>query len=116
VDDSSFQAKVIDASNERPVLVDFYTDWCGPCKLIEPMLRELHGKDCTVVKAKPSECERWRKWVLKHGGAHLQVVAVPTCMLFVGGRPLRAMAGKFTKDRLHTFVGRQPDASTVRTG
>jgi hypothetical protein len=90
------------------VLVDFCTDWCGPCKLVEPLLRELHaGGSCTVVKAKPDECAAWREWLAEQG-AHLQVAALPTCIMFEKGRPMRTLVGRCAPSGMPRLVRAAP--------
>ena len=68
VNDEDFEDVVVAASTTKPVLVDFVADFCGPCKLIEPLLRELHSQgEVTVVKAKPEEAPRFKEWLAKQG-------------------------------------------------
>merc|ERR1711907_37575 len=65
VSDESYEDAVISSSKKgKPVIVDFFTDWCGPCKLVEPVLRDLHASGAVkVVKAKPEDTERFRAWL-----------------------------------------------------
>jgi len=98
IDDESHQEDVIEASTTgKPVLVAFSTAWCGPCKLVEPLLRKLNSEgDIKVVKAdpgtSPTVCQS------------LNVAALPTCVLFVNGKPLKTLTGSFTKQKLQMFV------------
>lgn len=104
VDDTSYEAAVVEPSRAgTPVLVDFFTDWCGPCKLIEPLLRELHQKgDVKVVKAKPEETESFRAWLEKQGK---YISGLPTCVLFENGKPRKVISGAFSMAKLEAFVG-----------
>ena len=113
VDDSTFEQLVVVASAAgRPVLVDWYADWCGPCKLIEPMLADLHATGAvTVMKAKPEHTAAFRKWCQRQGN-RFQVMALPTLILFDGGKPTKALVGKVTRSKLETFVGAASGALT----
>jgi thioredoxin 1 len=78
VTDSSFQADVIQAT--KPVLVDFWDDWCGPCKMIGPSLEQMSeelGDRVTIVKAKLDEAGDVAG---KYG-----VRSIPMLILFKGG-------------------------------
>lgn len=103
VDDASYETAVVEPSRAgTPVLVDFFTDWCGPCKIIEPLLRELHQKgDVKVVKAKPEETESFRAW-LEEQGKHIS--GLPTCVLFENGKPRKMISGAFNMAKLEAFV------------
>jgi thioredoxin 1 len=79
VTDSSFQADVLGAS--KPVLVDFWDDWCGPCKAIAPSLEQISeelGDRVTIVKAKLDETGA--------AAAKFGVRAIPMLILFKNGR------------------------------
>jgi thioredoxin 1 len=74
-------AKIID--NEKPVLVDFYADWCGPCRMMPPVLKEIKnrmGDQVQVFKVNVDE----------HSdvAAHFQVSSIPTLMIFKKGQLL----------------------------
>jgi len=78
VTDSSFQADVLDSST--PVLVDFWDDWCAPCKALGPTLEAIDadlGERVTIVKAKLDEAG---ETAMKYG-----VRAIPLLVLFKGG-------------------------------
>jgi thioredoxin 1 len=78
VTDSSFQADVLEAS--KPVLVDFWDDWCGPCKMIGPSLEQMSddlGDRVTIVKAKLDETGE--------AAAKFGVRSIPMLILFKGG-------------------------------
>ncbi|GAB3009709.1 thioredoxin [Mycobacterium bourgelatii] len=86
VSDASFATDVI-ASN-KPVLVDFWATWCGPCKMVAPVLEEIAAEradNLTVAKidvdANPTTAQMF------------QVVSIPTLILFKGGEPVKRIVG-----------------------
>ncbi|WP_227997790.1 thioredoxin [Nocardia australiensis] len=86
VTDASFADDVL--LSEKPVLVDFWADWCGPCKMVAPVLEEIagtHADKLTVAKldvdANPSTARDY------------QVLSLPTMMLFSGGKPVKQIVG-----------------------
>lgn len=84
---ANFESEVL--KSEKPVLVDFYADWCGPCKMTAPVLEQLSGEVSAVSFGKiniDDSPELAQKY---------QVMAVPTLMVFQGGEPLnRAVGGQ----------------------
>ncbi|AKS31620.1 thioredoxin [Mycolicibacterium goodii] len=86
VTDDSFSADVLKSS--KPVLVDFWATWCGPCKMVAPVLEEIaaeKGDELTVAKldvdANPATARDF------------QVVSIPTMILFKDGAPVKRIVG-----------------------
>ncbi|MEO6958096.1 MAG: thioredoxin [Antricoccus sp.] len=93
VTDASFQADVL--SSERPVLVDFWAEWCGPCKKIAPLLDEIAGENAdkiTIAKLNIDENPGI-------AGAY-QIMSIPTMTVFVGGKPVKTIVGAKPKAAL----------------
>jgi len=107
VDDSSFMEVL---TGPTPVLVDFSADWCGPCRLVEPLLSELEAEECPVegecnlrvFKATLDSAPAMKAWLLTDMGVRL--AALPTCILFVNGQPVSSIVGVFNASVLREFV------------
>jgi thioredoxin 1 len=97
VTDSSFQADVIEAT--KPVLVDFWAEWCGPCRMIAPSLEELSselGDRVSIVKLNIDENPEAPG---KYG-----VRGIPTMILFRNGAPAATKIGAEPKSRIQAWL------------
>lgn len=87
---------------EKPVLVDFYADWCGPCKMMTPILKEVKkrmGDDLTIVKI---DTEKNPDVAIRY-----QVRGIPTLILFKEGQILWQQAGVMVADQLETTINQK---------
>ena len=92
VTDSTFTAEVLEA--EQPVLVDFWAAWCGPCRIMDPIIEEI-GAERDDLKVVSLDVDRDQETVLKYG-----VMSMPTFMLFRNGEPVMKVIGSRPKRRL----------------
>jgi thioredoxin 1 len=92
VSDTNFQAEVVES--DRPVLVDFWAPWCGPCRIVAPHLEELAGErdDIRVVKLNVDDNPQT--------AATYQVMSIPTLLLFKNGQVAHQIVGALPKNRL----------------
>jgi len=94
VTDSSFQAEVLES--DRPVLVDFWAPWCGPCRVVAPVLEEINGEreDLRVVKLNVDDNQQT--------AAQFEVLSIPTMILFRHGQVAKKIIGAYPKKRLES--------------
>ena len=97
VTEQTFEQEVL--GSEKPVLVDFWAEWCGPCHAIAPVLDQIAGEhdDLRVVKLnideEPAIAQRYG------------VMSIPTLILFKGGEPQAAAVGAMPKSMLEQRLG-----------
>lgn len=97
VTDTSFQDEVLNAS--EPVLVDFWATWCGPCKMIAPVLDDLAKEYSGRVKICKMDVD-----ANKETPAKFNVRGIPTLMLFKGGNMESMKVGALSKTQLAEFL------------
>jgi thioredoxin 2 len=99
VSDGDLERVVRDA--EVPVLVDFYADWCGPCKMMAPLLDDLAGRHAGELLVGKLDTDRSPTMA-----ARFQIRGVPTLIAFRGGREVAREVGAVPRARLEELVAR----------
>ena len=97
VTDSSFENDVLRA--EGPVLVDFWAEWCGPCKMIAPFLEELATDMAGKVTVAKLNIDENPQTPMKYG-----VRGIPTVILFKAGQVAATKVGMLPKSKLYEWV------------
>ena len=93
VNEADFQSEVIDAS--EPVLVDVTAVWCGPCRMIDPIVRELASEWRGKVKVVKLDADANPNVLMQFG-----ILGIPTLMFFKGGELKERLTGFLPKDKL----------------
>jgi thioredoxin 1 len=92
VTDGNFQSEVLEA--EQPVLVDFWAPWCGPCRVVHPILEEMAAErqDFRIVSINTDENQQT--------AARFDILSIPTLILFKDGAEAKRVIGAMPKRRL----------------
>ena len=91
--DANFQSEVLDSP--VPVLVDCWAPWCGPCRMIGPVIEELAAENTGTFRVGKVNTDE-----NSHLATTYNVMSIPTVMIFSGGRPVQQMMGVQPKARL----------------
>jgi thioredoxin 1 len=95
--DNNFADEVL--KSDKPVLIDFWAPWCGPCKAIGPIVEELAGQLKDSVKVMKLNVDENQKTAINYG-----VRSIPTIILFKDGKVLDTIIGLVPKERLEDFI------------
>lgn len=97
VTDSSFEKEVLNA--EDPILVDYWAEWCGPCKMIAPVLEEIAEEYAGKLRIAKLNIDDNAATPPKYG-----IRGIPTLMLFKGGNVEATKVGAVSKSQLSAFI------------
>ena len=97
VTDDTFDAEV--KNSEIPVVVDFWAEWCGPCKMIAPSLEEISNEMGDAVKIAKINMDENPELASQYG-----VRSIPTLLMFKGGEPVAIQVGAQPKNKLQDWI------------
>lgn len=89
----NFEAEVL--KSDKPVLVDFWAEWCGPCKMIGPIINEVADEMAAKVKVGKVDVDEASDVAGKYG-----IMSIPTLIIFKNGEIVEKMVGALPKDQL----------------
>ncbi|ADZ72612.1 thioredoxin [Polymorphum gilvum] len=97
ITDASFEADVLKSS--EPVVVDFWAEWCGPCKMIAPALEEISEEMAGKVKIAKLNIDENQNMAMKYG-----VRSIPMLILFKNGEPMATQVGAAPKGKIADWI------------
>ena len=97
IDTSNFESDVL--KSDTPVVVDFWAEWCGPCKMIAPSLEEISDEMGDKVKIAKVNMDENPELASQYG-----VRSIPTLLMFKGGEPVAIQVGAAPKEKLSSWI------------
>ncbi len=102
INSENFDAEVLLSSKESPVLIDFWAPWCGPCKMISPIVEELSDEYGEKVKFVKINTDESPDTATKYG-----IMSIPTLIIFRDGEPVERIIGFTQKNNLKKKIDEQ---------
>ena len=97
IKENEFDSEVI--NSDKPVLIDFWAEWCGPCKEISPILEEISDEMKDIVKIVKMNIDENPNVPNKYG-----IQSIPTMIIFKKGEPISTKVGVVIKSELKTWI------------
>ncbi len=97
VSNDNFESEVV--NSEKPVLVDFWAEWCGPCKQIAPVVEEIAGEHSDKLKVCKMDVDANRETAMQFG-----IRSIPTLLIFKNGEVAGSQIGAVSKQQLLEFI------------
>lgn len=91
--DENFEEEVLKA--DKPVIVDFYADWCGPCQMMSPVIDEIAEEKADAIKVGKVNVDNNQKLAVKYG-----VMSIPTIVIIKNGRVQKTFVGVRSKSEI----------------
>ena len=109
VTESTFEQEVL--SSDKPVLVDFWAEWCGPCHAVAPILDKIVEERVGELKLVKVNIDEEQALAERYG-----IASIPTMVLFKDGEPAAAAIGAQPKSAIETQLGLTPAETTASSG
>lgn len=101
VNDNNFEKEVIERSNEMPVIVDFWAEWCQPCLMLGPILKKVSSEYSEKINLVKANVEETRSYSEKYG-----INAIPAVKLFKNGNLTDEFIGLIPEEKIKEFIER----------